>query len=198
MPTLNDPNDIGALIDALKAEQHRRTQERMDAGEQSTIVITGIPGEPRGPDNGGPITVVITGVPRAGDPDFEYDAPPSCPFSGPERDEPSPATSSSGQPLPPGEEAADVTGALPVTSAPIYIWTTIRMPTEDDPGEIAEGHYSIEGDDVVVTDTAGKPLGRHPLQEGEDPIRAARQILRGAAQERSFSAPIRYPRAGVA
>jgi hypothetical protein len=46
-----------------------------------------------------------------------------------------------------------------------------------------------------VTDTAGKPLGVRELREGEDPARAARLMLRTAA--RSFSAPIRYPRANV-
>jgi hypothetical protein len=107
MSKLNEPSKIDALIDALRAEQNRRLQERMDAGELPTIVVTGVPRAGDADvrsfcDDGGPITVVITGVPRTGDPDFEYDAPPSCPFSGPERDEPTTCTSEPS--LRPGEE----------------------------------------------------------------------------------------------
>jgi hypothetical protein len=216
MPTLSDPNNIEALLDALKSEKRRRLQERVDAGEQAPVIVMGLPGgaADRGPDDDGPITVIITGVPCAGDPPSEYERRKAAPLH------PSPEQSSLGE-KPAAVQA--LTGEIPspspasttvatlghgetareaasdtVSAQSTYIWVTIRPPTDGDPGEIAEGLYSVAGDEVVVTDRAGKRLGTQTLQPDEDARRMARQILRAAAADQSFSAPIRYPRAVVA
>jgi hypothetical protein len=205
MPTLSDPDDIDALLDALKAEKHRRLQERVDAGERPAVIVTGIPGASTeySFDDGGPITIVITGVPRAGDPpsedDKDYFEPhgPSSPVapaaeqpSNGGNPSPSPA-STTGAPLP-GEAASEAAGSSvpPAT----YIWVTIMPPTDGDPGEIAEGLYTVGDNEVTVTDVSGKHIGTRFL-EGEDPLRVARRILRSVAGERSR---IHYPKLVVA
>jgi hypothetical protein len=209
MTTLSDPNDIGALIDALKAEQHRRTQERTDAGEQPTIVVTGIPGDPaRGShnDDGGPVTVIYTGVPRAGDPPSEYDdAPPLHSYPSGELAAElaltGPATASSGLSLGPGEAASETAtlGAVSSqpTQTPTCIYAVVRFAGENDPGEIAEGLWSVAGDELVVTSLTGQPLGRHQLREGEDAQRVVRQMLRESSAASAFSRPLRYPKTNV-
>jgi hypothetical protein len=79
---------------------------------------------------------------------------------------------------------------------------TVRRPSPGDVGEICEGFYTYANGLVVLCDNLGEPLPgsfNTKLQEGEQPLAAARQLLR---QQRSlnrharFNGPIRYPPRG--
>ena len=50
---------------------------------------------------------------------------------------------------------------------------------DDDPGEIAEGWFSIDGKVVTVTDANGRYVGSRAMLEGEDARVVAKQLLRG-------------------
>ena len=71
---------------------------------------------------------------------------------------------------------------------------------DDDPGEIAEGWFSIDGKVLTVTDANGRHVGSRAMLEGEDARVVAKQLLRGkkAPEEESFNRPLSYPNAGLA
>ena len=50
---------------------------------------------------------------------------------------------------------------------------------DDDPGEIAEGWFSIDGKVLTVTDANGRHVGSRAMLEGEDARVVAKQLLRG-------------------
>ena len=53
---------------------------------------------------------------------------------------------------------------------------------KDDPGEIKEGQYRIEGDLLRVEDKEGRPLGRARLRPGDEPrLRPAKSYVRVTA-----------------
>ncbi len=49
---------------------------------------------------------------------------------------------------------------------------------DDDPGEIAEGWYSIDGKVVTVTNASGGYVGSRTMLEGEDARVVAKALLR--------------------
>ena len=82
-----------------------------------------------------------------------------------------------------------------------YICVQIRQcHDDDDPGEIAEGWFSIDGKVVTVTDANGRHVGSRAMLEGEDARVVAKQLLRGeeAPESESFNRPLSYPNAGLA
>jgi hypothetical protein len=56
---------------------------------------------------------------------------------------------------------------------------------------ILEGTFCVGDGVLVVTDTQGRRVGSLPLHKGENPLDAARRLLRERA---GFTAPISYPR----
>jgi hypothetical protein len=76
---------------------------------------------------------------------------------------------------------------------------TRRCHDDDDPGEIAEGWFSIEGKTVTVTNKSGGYVGSRTMLEGEDARVVAKQLLREKnPEEESFNRPLSYPNAGLA
>ena len=70
---------------------------------------------------------------------------------------------------------------------------------DDDPGEIAEGWFSIDDKVLTVTDANGRHVGSRTMLEGENARVVAKQLLREKAREaESFSRPLSYPNAGLA
>ena len=60
-----------------------------------------------------------------------------------------------------------------------YVQVQIRQcQDDDDPGEIAEGWFSIDGKVVTVTDANGRYVGSRAMLEGEDARVVAKQLLR--------------------
>ena len=108
--------------------------------------------------------------------------------------EPPPA----GETEPPAEDQFEEAASESIHKAsPIYIWTTIRHGDDGDPGEIAEGYYSVEGGAVVLTDRDGRHITSRALL-GEDPATLARQLLHEARKPSDFNRRLRYPPLSVA
>ena len=81
-----------------------------------------------------------------------------------------------------------------------YICVQIRQcQDDDDPGEIAEGWFSIDGKVLTVTDANGRHVGSRAMLEGEDARVVAKRLLREKTPEaESFNRPLSYPNAGLA
>ena len=81
-----------------------------------------------------------------------------------------------------------------------YICVQIRQcQDDDDPGEIAEGWFSIDGKVLTVTDANGRHVGSRAMLEGENARVVAKRLLREKAPEsESFNRPLSYPNAGLA
>jgi hypothetical protein len=184
----NDENLLQASIECLAAELKKRIDERKDQPRQ--VIVTGVP-----PRHGvadvlaelgieSPITHIITGVPRAGrDDDDEYVAelqtrepvaPADDRYAYAERQ---PVETVSVPPLPkPSPPVA--------RSESVSEWRCVRAqvrspdPDRNDPGEIKEGQYRVEGDLLRVQDLEGRSLGTAMLQPGDDADAAARKTLR--------------------
>ena len=74
-----------------------------------------------------------------------------------------------------------------------YIQTA--APRGDDPGRIEEAHFTVVGDEVVLTDSGGTPLpGNHRAKLGtDDALTVARRLLRARVPQRSgFNRPLAY------
>ena len=71
---------------------------------------------------------------------------------------------------------------------------------DDDPGEIAEGWFSIDGKVLTVTNASGKYVGSRAMLKGEDARVVAKQLLREkkAPEGESFNRRLSYPNAGLA
>jgi hypothetical protein len=86
----------------------------------------------------------------------------------------------------------------PVIETPICVQTR-ACHDADDPGEVREGWYSVEGKSVTVTDTRGEHVGSRTMLKGEDARVVAKQLLREKTPEsESFNRRLFYPNAGLA
>jgi hypothetical protein len=74
----------------------------------------------------------------------------------------------------------------------VHVQTRSPDPERGDPGEIAEGTYTISGDLVCVRDDQGRELGSEVLRPGSDPAVVARSILRTKKAPVQFWNPIPY------
>jgi hypothetical protein len=61
----------------------------------------------------------------------------------------------------------------------------IRAPEGDDPGQVTNGYYTLDGQVLTMTDGDGRPVRRgngeqyiHRLQEGEGAAAVARRLTR--------------------
>jgi hypothetical protein len=77
---------------------------------------------------------------------------------------------------------------------------TRQCHDDEDPGEVAEGWFSIDGKVLTVTDTNGKYVGSRAMLEGEDARVVAKQLLREkkVPESESFNRRLDYPNVGLA
>ncbi|OLB78716.1 MAG: hypothetical protein AUI16_02975 [Alphaproteobacteria bacterium 13_2_20CM_2_64_7] len=149
---VSDPEQVEAEVEGAKAD---KLAELRQAGETREIIFD----EP---------FVIITGVPRS--PDFEKDwarLPPAKPYDRyASHDEPrKPAI------VRPYEEPAELVAHR--------IQVQVAPPTENDPGAIIEGTYTLAEDGILrVFDTDQNLLGTEHLHPGADAGAAARRVLR--------------------
>jgi hypothetical protein len=202
-----DPDKLDAVRERLEAEQARRLAEKAEAGDIVSVVLSVVVGkssqiaaaveqaktdklaELRGAGETREIaldvTTIVTGVCRpgenAGAPAWKPMSPPYLPRSS--------------LPEPNEEEAVREEPQPPVIET--YICVQIRQcQDDDDPGEIVEGYFSVDGSTVTVTNKSG---GSRAITVGEDPKTVARRLLREKTPEsESFSRRIDYPDMGLA
>jgi hypothetical protein len=95
------------------------------------------------------------------------------------------------------DEEAVQTDPEPVFETYIAVQTR-RCVDDDDPGEIAEGYFSVDGSTVTVTNKVGGHVGSRTMLEGEDARVVAKQLLRGKSPEvDGFNRVLHYPNAGL-
>jgi len=79
---------------------------------------------------------------------------------------------------------------------------TVRRPTDNDPGQLAEGWFTIGADMVVtLTDQDGKPLENAESATVDDPkyaaATAARLLREHRAGKSDFNRRLHYKRLGI-
>ena len=81
-----------------------------------------------------------------------------------------------------------------------YVQVQVRQcQDDDDPGQIAEGWFSVDDGQVIVTNSTGKFVGSCVLLKGENARLVAKRLLREKAPEgESFNRPLDYPMRGWA
>jgi hypothetical protein len=96
--------------------------------------------------------------------------------------------------------ASEDNGPAPSSSSqPAYICTIVVPATDEgDPGEIAEGWFSVSNSQVVVTDGDGQHIASRALMKGRDPASLARELLREARKPQTFTRRLDYPKLGTA
>lgn len=89
-------------------------------------------------------------------------------------------------------------------------YITLARAMGDNPGAIAPGHYTVDGDLVTLTDQAGAPIASGRMQLGysskvsdeETAEQVARRLLwrhhRATKSGSDFNRQITYPRSGIA
>jgi hypothetical protein len=195
---MDDIDKLDATLARLEAEREQRLAERIEAGEVVRVplcVVAGSESEARAKVEeakadklkelraGGEtrevvfdVTTVATGVARPGEatgPAWKPTAPPCLPKA------------------PPIEEEEVQADPEPVIET--YVQVQVRQCLDDDdPGEIAEGWFSIDNGTVTVTNATGKYVGSHTLLKGEDARVVAKQLLREKAPE-GFNRRLDYP-----
>jgi hypothetical protein len=86
----------------------------------------------------------------------------------------------------------------PLIETPICVQVG-RCRDDDDPGEVVEGYFSVDGSTVTVTDSKGREIGSRAMLEGEDARVVAKRLLREKAPEsEDFNRVLSYPNAGLA
>ena len=79
-----------------------------------------------------------------------------------------------------------------------YVRVEIRPASENDPGQVQEGHFATIGTLVQVWDLNGKLLGSGAVRPDEDPASVARKILKAKSDcGNSFYRPLKYPRGSM-
>jgi hypothetical protein len=170
--------EASARVEQAKAE---KLAELRTAGDQREVKFD--------------VVLVVTGVLRPGETADRASVPSAPTFSSGEDRPPLPSP-------PPAPD--DVEEEVREEPQPPVIETYICVQTrtcdsDDDPGEIAEGWFSIDGGKVTVTDATGRHVGSRAMLEGDDARVVAKQLLRGKkAPEEEFNRPLSYPNAGLA
>jgi hypothetical protein len=165
-------------VEAVKAE---KLAELHAAGDQREVVFS--------------VTLVKTGVVRHGEAADPASVPTAPGFS---RED-----AAVKPPLPaPSPRSAEVEEEA-VRQPPVietYICVQVRQcRDDDDPGEVVEGWFSIDGKVLTVTDARGKYVGSRAMLKAEDARLAAKQLLREKVPEsESFNRRLSYPSAGLA
>jgi hypothetical protein len=126
-----------------------------------------------------PITCIVTGVP---DPDDDGEVPIANEDKAPRdfhaRRRVSEALSAVSRPPPSTPAPRSVESSPDEGPYRVHAQTRGADPERGDPGEIAEGSYTISGGMVRVRDDQDRDLGSEVLRPGDDPKAIARSILR--------------------
>jgi hypothetical protein len=222
MDDTNPDQREAALLARLEAEREQRRAERIEAGQLAEVklfIAAGSHAEARIRVEEAKadklaefaaagdlrevvfaVNVVITGVVQHG----EAADPPSVPtapsfLSSEDRAIRPPLPSPVAPRLDDDEKDVSILDTPGGTQPPViesYVCVQVRQcRDEDDPGQIAEGWYSIDGKVLTVTDARGKYVGSRAMIAGEDPKALARLLLR-EKQPESFNGPISYPKLG--
>jgi hypothetical protein len=204
-----DHNKLDAALERLEAERERRLAEKIEAGEIIEVPLWVVAGSQAGAcaqveqakadklaelraagetrEVVFEVTTVATGVVKFGEatgPAWKPTAPPYLP-------RPSSVA-------PPKEDEAVREAPAPVIESYVQVQVG-RCHDDDDPGEIAEGWFSVDGRTVTVTAANGKYVGSRVMLEGEDARVVAKQLLREKqAPEEDFNRRLIYPEAGLA
>jgi hypothetical protein len=165
-------SQLAAAVEAAKTD---KLKELRAAGDQREVVFD--------------VTMVVTGVCKHGEATGEPWKPMSPPYV-PRASSPVPEANE--------EEAVREEPRPPIIES--YVQVQVRQcQDDDDPGEIAEGWFSIDDGVLTVTDTNGKYVGSRAMLEGEDARVVAKQLLRGKkAPEEEFNRRLSYPNMGLA
>jgi hypothetical protein len=155
-------------------------------GDQREVVFTG--------------TVVVTGVCQHGEAADPASAPSAPSFA--LREDGAAAALPLPTPVAPAMVADVVKKEAEEPQPPLletYVCVqTRRCEDADDPGQIAEGWFSIDGKVVTVTNASGKYVGSRKMIAGEDARVVAKQLLREKSPEgESFNRVLHYPNAGL-
>jgi hypothetical protein len=128
--------------------------------------------------------VIVTGVPRGAHLPGQW-VPPQT-------------TASAERPALPSEKPAG-SGVSPSPPQPTstYVHVTVSNGSEEDPGQIAEGWYTIEDGLLVLRDRDDRLITSRGLLKNEDPAVLARILLRERAPN-DFQGKIIYPKLGFA
>ena len=208
---MDDTDKLDATLERLEAERERRLAEKIEAGEIVSVPLFIVAGsEPEAlarveeakadklaelraagdqREVVFDVTMVVTGVCRPGEnaeaPAWKPTAPPFLPLAR-ERDEVV------------EEEAVREEPRPPIIESPVSV--QIRAcRDDDDPGEIAEGYFSVDGKVLTVTDANGRHVGSRAMLDGENARVVAKLLLRGKkAPEEEFNRPLSYPNMGLA
>jgi hypothetical protein len=212
----DDVTNIEAARARLRALREQRLAERIEAGEIVSVklfIVAGSEAEARGKIEEAKadklaelhaagetrevvftVELIVTGVLRHGEePSGEPWKPVSPPFfPGPSSVAALPNKGAAGDRVPKQEEPQPVFET--------YVQVQVRRcDDDDDPGEIAEGWYSIDGKVLTVTDAKGRYVGSRAMLEGEDARVVAKQLLREKVPESErFNRRLSYPNAGLA
>jgi hypothetical protein len=206
-----DHNKLDAALERLEAERERRLAEKIEAGEIIEVPIWVVAGSQAGAcaqveqakadklaelraagetrEVVFEVTTVATGVCKHGEATetkpWKPTAPPFLPR--PQRDEVV-------------DVVEDEVREAPAPVIETYVQVQVRQcQDDDDPGQIAEGWYSIDNGQVIVTNATGKYVGSHALLKGEDARMVAKRLLREKAPEgESFNRRLDYPMRGWA
>jgi hypothetical protein len=216
-----DPKHEAALLARLEAEREQRLAEKIAAGEIISVPIYVVAGSKNAAHikveetkadklaelhaSGETreimfaVNVVITGVCQHG----EVADPPSVP-SAPSFASPEDVAIRPSLPSSPVRAAANFVEEEAAEPQPPVIETYVCVQVrqchdDDDPGEIAEGWFSIDGKVLTVTNASGKYVGSRTMLKGEDARVVAKQLLREKVPEsESFNRRLSYPSAGLA
>jgi hypothetical protein len=210
-----DHNKLDAALERLEAERERRLAERIEAGQIVSVplcVVAGSESEARAQVEEAKasalaelraagdqrevvfdVVLVVTGVVKHGEaPETEPWKPLAPPFL------PTRVSTVSSETVDLRDEVVKAEEAPP----PIietYIAVQVGRCQEDDPGQIAEGWFSVDNGQVIVTNATGKFVGSHTLLKGEDARVVAKRLLREKTPEgEEFNRRLSYPNAGLA
>jgi hypothetical protein len=160
-----------AAVEQAKAD---KLKELHDAGETREVVFA--------------TTIVVTGVCKHGEATVHEPWKPTAP--------PYLPRTSSVAAKPNEEEAVRADPQPPLLETYIAVQTR-RCRSDDDPGEICEGWFSVDAGTLTLTGTDGKHITSRAITAGEDPKTLAKQLLREKTPEsESFNRPLSYPSAG--
>jgi hypothetical protein len=176
-------SEARAQVEEAKAD---KLAEMRDAGDQREVVFD--------------VTIAVTGVLRPGEAADPAKVPSAPSFLSSEDRPIRPPMAA--RPAPSAEVVVkDEVREAPAPVVESYVQVQVRRcRDDDDPGEIAEGWFSVDdAGQVMVTNANGKYVGSRAMLEGEDARVVAKQLLREKTPEaEGFNRRLSYPNAGLA
>jgi hypothetical protein len=184
-------DDNAALLETLKAEQLRREDAKIENGAAVRLPLTVVShgeaiddlvarakahkvaqlrqqGDGREVFFDEPLTIV-TGVPRPAElPRRAWTPEPAAPQY-PRRDDEHAIRS-------PAEDTEPMMPPPPVEW--VRFNTVTRNPKDNDPGQIIEALYSVQGGLLAVKDLKNEPIGTAEIHGGDNVLAAARKLVR--------------------